>query len=176
MSYVIRRSVLIVCILLACLIIQSCKTCHCANSSIQDRSDSVRIVEKTYTEIIHDTTYLEVPVEIQSVVVNDSVSTLETEFAISKAEITKEGFLKHSLENKPMSIPVEYDSKVEHKITEKNETSSDVQTITEIEYIEREYSWWDKTRFYVLYVIVMVLLIKYWKQIVKIARKLILKI
>lgn len=170
----VMKRLTVFCLILVGMVVQSCRTCHCLNTSVSEKNDSVRIVEITYTEIIRDTTYVEVPVEVKSVVINDSVSTLETQFAISRAEITEDGHLKHSLENKPRSIPVEVESKVEHKNVEKTEINSDVQTVTNTEYIEREYTWWDKTRFYVLYVIVLAFLVKYGKQIIKIVRKLFL--
>lgn len=57
--------------------------------------------------LVHDTTYFEVPYERVVNVTKDTVSVLETAFALSSAEITG-GLLHHTLENKRQTVSVPY--------------------------------------------------------------------
>lgn len=68
--------------------------------------DSVRVETKIRTEYIKDTVIFEVPVEVKSNVVKDTVSILETSLAYSKAEIDSSGYLHHLLQNKSKNVPI----------------------------------------------------------------------
>ncbi len=62
-------------------------------------------VERT-TEIRWDTAYIEIPPQSAERVANDSVSHLETDFAVSDARINPDGTLFHNLLNKTQKRPV----------------------------------------------------------------------
>ena len=57
------------------------------------------------TEVRWDTAYIEVPAQSAEVVIPDSVSHLETDFATSDARINPDGTLCHNLRNKPQERP-----------------------------------------------------------------------
>lgn len=57
------------------------------------------------TEVRWDTAYVEVPAQSAEVVIPDSVSHLETDFATSDARINSDGTLYHNLKNKPQNRP-----------------------------------------------------------------------
>ena len=77
-------------------------------------SCSPKIVYKTETKIeyrdrvVHDTTTVEIPKEIEKIVTKDTVSHLENRYAKSDA-LVSEGMLYHSLESIPqvIKVPVE---------------------------------------------------------------------
>lgn len=65
------------------------------------------------TEIRWDTAYIEVPAQSAEVVIPDSVSHLETDFATSDARINPDGTLYHNLKNKPQERPAVVPTTVE---------------------------------------------------------------
>ncbi len=73
--------------------------------SITQPEKIVTHVERT-TEIRWDTAYIEIPPQSAERVANDSVSHLETDFAVSDARINPDGTLFHNLLNKPQERPV----------------------------------------------------------------------
>lgn len=81
-----------------------CKRAY-LNSSTKD---SIRVITNTeYLEKVKfDTVFIEVPAQSVEREVRDSVSHLETEFAISDAAIKEGGILFHSLRNKSQRRPV----------------------------------------------------------------------
>lgn len=85
------------------------------------RTDSVRTERVTeYIEKVRmDTVYVEVPAQSAKVFARDSVSHLETDFAVSDAAVTADGMLRHSLENKtvryPAIVPVKDSEKVQSR-------------------------------------------------------------
>ena len=147
----------------------SCKKIKTDNNSNHEVKDSVRVEYKyeKVTEYVHDTTYVTIPAqENVNHIIGDS-SHLENQYCSSDAKINPDGTLYHNLKTKPQDIPVEFDKPVT-TITEsekEDHTSTDVsennQTITE--YIERDYTWWDKTRFYASYILFGWLLLNYRK-------------
>ncbi len=60
-----------------------------------------------YIERVRDTTiYIPVPVEVKEIVVRRDSSYLSTSLAESQAIIMPDGALFHSLQNRPLSVPV----------------------------------------------------------------------
>lgn len=57
------------------------------------------------TEVRWDTAYIEVPAQSAEITTRDSVSHLETDFAMSDARINPDGTLFHNLLNKPQERP-----------------------------------------------------------------------
>ena len=82
------------------------------------RSHKELVKEQTYTEdstrieireriiIVSDTVYITLPQQEYERTTIDSVSHLETDFAISDVHIQPNGAMKHTLKTKPTSIPV----------------------------------------------------------------------
>lgn len=146
-----------------------CKKIATDNNSNHESKDSVRVeirYEKV-TEYVHDTAYIHIPPQ-ESVnhTLSDS-SHLENQFCSSDARINPDGTLYHDLKTKEQDIPVEFEKPVT-TITETEHhehTSSDVSETnqTTTQYIERDYTWWDKTRFYASYILLGWLLINYRK-------------
>ena len=80
-----------------------------ATRSLQN-SESSRVEVRTETVIKHDTAYVELPVIVERVATLDTTSTLENTYAKSEA-IVEAGILHHSLETKPVSVPVKIETK-----------------------------------------------------------------
>ena len=72
--------------------------------------DSTKVEVHTETRYVHDTAYVELPVIIEKVATLDTTSTLENTYAKSEAVVTN-GILRHSLETKPVSVPVKVETK-----------------------------------------------------------------
>ena len=70
------------------------------------QSDSTRVEVRTQTVTKTDTVTVELPVIIERNVTLDTLSRLENAYAKSEAKVTN-GFLHHSLETKPVKLPVE---------------------------------------------------------------------
>lgn len=69
--------------------------------------DSVRTEVRYRTEWRRDTVYLEIPKQVAERTAKDTVSLLETDYALSVARILPSGLLQHRLENKPQKRPHE---------------------------------------------------------------------
>ena len=76
--------------------------------------DSTKVEVHTETVIQHDTAYVELPVIVEKVATLDTTSTLENTYARSEATVTA-GILRHSLETKPVSIPVKVETKTVYR-------------------------------------------------------------
>lgn len=85
-------------LLLATLLVSSCRTSKCISEGISMVCDTTIILKQS---VKIDTAEIVIPMQKDSVVSVDSVSVVQTDFAISKARITKEGQLIHTIENKP---------------------------------------------------------------------------
>lgn len=181
--------VMMFCIILILLFVFGCCPCKkivTDNSSSHDSKDSVRIecrYEKE-TVYIHDTTYVPIPAQVSVNHTQGEPSHLENDFCTSDARIEPDGSLYHDLRTKKGDIPVEYD-RPETTITESQKeehTSSEVNNNSESNtvYVERDYTWWDKTRFYMLYFLAAAagvhLFIRYRKPIFKYIKLILSKI
>ena len=71
-------------------------------------ADSTRVEVRYETVTVHDTAYVELPVIIEKIQTLDTTSTLENDYARSEATVTA-GILSHSLETKPVKLPVKID-------------------------------------------------------------------
>lgn len=74
--------------------------------------DSVRVEVVERIERVTDTIYISVPAEKESQTTLDTMSHLETSFAVSDAIVHKDGKLYHSLENKPQNWQKEVTTEV----------------------------------------------------------------
>lgn len=133
-----------------------------------------REIEVRYEKIfLTDTVFLEIPRQTASVITPDTTSTLENDFAISKASIDTLGRMHHSLQTKPQKKPVPVSKEVERK-------DSIVYIDKKIEVpvpIERELSWWERTSIryfpYSLALIILSLLFIFRKPLLTLIRRFI---
>ena len=90
-------------------IVCTCLLCGCAVTKPTQPSvcDSVHVEIIERVERVTDTVYINIPHEKISQTVRDTTSQLEVEYARSTATITSDGLLHHSLEQKPITRPVE---------------------------------------------------------------------
>ena len=151
-----REPMAALCLLIGLFIIASCCTCRKVvsdNNSSSVQQDSTYVEHKTNTETIYirDTTYILVPAQEKERQTSDSTSHLETDLAESDAKIMPDGSLYHSLKNKDNEIPVAFD-KPQTTIHDtlyiyESHEKEDVSENNTTNEVERDYTWWDKTRF-----------------------------
>ena len=99
----------IISMLMLALLVTACGTVRPTLSQ-----DSTKVEVRTETVTVHDTSYVELPVIIEKVATLDTASTLENKFARSEA-IVSAGILSHSLETKPVQLPVQVETKIVYK-------------------------------------------------------------
>ncbi len=116
------------------------------NTTVIQQKDSANTevrIEKVI-EYVTDTLYIEIPPQTAERTIQDSVSHLENDYAISEARINYDGTLYHDLRTKSHRKLVEYQRPVEHR------DSVRVEYVTKTEYVDRtervEYekklTWW----------------------------------
>ena len=122
------------------LLLASC--CKQATPIIYQTIDSTRIEVRERIVKVPDTVYMSVPEQSTNQIVRDSTSHLETDFAISDAQIMPDGSLSHSLKNKPQNVPIETDIEIHYR-------DSIVEREKEVPIpvpVEKELSWWGKIK------------------------------
>ena len=103
--------------------------------------DSTKVEVHTETRYVHDTAYVELPVIIEKVATLDTTSTLENTYAKSEAVVAN-GVLRHSLETKPVSVPV----KVETKEVVRDSIVFRDRVQTQTVEVEKKLNWWQKLK------------------------------
>ena len=103
--------------------------------------DSTKVEVHTETVIQHDTAYVELPVIVEKVATLDTTSTLENTYARSEAVVTA-GILRHSLETKPVSIPVKVETKTVYRDSLVFRDRVQTQTVE----VEKKLNWWQKLK------------------------------
>lgn len=135
-------------VMMACLLLLfllcGCRTWKRGVSESRNAENSVRIEYREKVVKVPVTVYVEVPIERQMQMADDS-SHLETSFAVSDASmvwIDGVPFLRHSLENKPQKI----EKKDSVPVTEKEKTVWKTRrvTYTRTEIREKQLVWWQK--------------------------------
>lgn len=103
--------------------------------------DNTKTEVKTVVEHVVDTAYVQLPIIVEKVATLDTASVLENVYATSAAVVSG-GVLKHSLETKPVSVPV----RVEKEIVYRDSTvfRDRVQTLT-VE-VERKLTGWQQAK------------------------------
>lgn len=96
-AYIIALVLLVI----ICIVFSSCKCQKCP-----EPTEITRVQVERTIEVRLDTAFVEVPMQSESVVVADSSSHVETEYAYSDARINSDGSLFHSIHNKPGLKPV----------------------------------------------------------------------
>ena len=103
--------------------------------------DSTKVEVHTETVIEHDTAYVELPVIVEKVATLDTTSTLENTYAKSEAVVTA-GILHHSLETKPVSIPVKVETKTVYRDSLVFRDRVQTQTVE----VEKKLNWWQNLK------------------------------
>ena len=144
--------------LLLILILAAVTACCPCRHLTTSTADSVRVETIVRTEYIPDT-----------VLVEDTTSHLETSFAVSDARINADGSLSHSLANKPQKRPIPTEKEVIYRdsIVYRDRVN------TEIVEVERKLTWWQQTKMKGFWVLLVVIVFVFRKNIVTLARRLI---
>ena len=147
----------------------ACCPCRHLTTSTGTR-DSVRVETLVRTEYVPDTVFVEVPVESERQTVRDTVSHLETSFAVSDAAITPDGSLSHSLANKPQKRPAAVEKEVVYRdsIVYRDRAVEAVKTVE----VERELTWWQRTQMRGFWVLLAALAVAYRKKIIAIVKRI----
>lgn len=154
-------------IILSALLLISCGTPrHITNS---EAKDSTRLEVRTeYVERI-DTIYIAIPRQAENIVIQDTVSHLENDFAVSDAKVDARGLLHHSLETKARSLPVSVKSVSERKdsiIFRDKEV-----LVNRPVYVEKKLTGWQTFRIKSWWAMVLLLVFAYRKEILVVIRK-----
>ena len=123
---------------LAALAASSCGAVRPAAPSV---TDSTRVEVRTETVTVHDTAYVELPVIVERVQTTDTTSTLENTYAKSEATVSA-GILHHSLETKPVKVPVEVEKQIVYRDSLVYKDRVDTKTVE----VPRQLTWWQKTK------------------------------
>ena len=148
----------ILCGIVTVLAVACCPCRHLTTTT----QDSVRVETVVRTEYIPDTVFVEVPLEIERQTVRDTMSHLETSYAVSDARITPDGSLFHSLANKPQKRPVP----TEKEIIYRDSIVSRDRVNREVVEVERKLTWWQQTQMKGFWIVLVVLVLVCRKNIV----------
>ncbi len=141
--------------------------CPCRHLTTSTR-DSVRVETVIRTERVPDTVFVEVPVESVRQTVRDTTSHLETSFAVSDARINPDGSLSHSLENIPQKRPVPTEKEIVYRDSVVYRDRLD----TKIVEVERELTRWQRIQIRGFWMLILIMLVVFRKQIAKLVKKL----
>ena len=111
----------------------------CAVAKPTPGNSSVEV--RHITEIIHDTTVVELPVVIENNCTLDTVSFLENSYAKSEAVISG-GVLSHSLQTKPVKLPVAVETKVIYRDSVRTQEIIVPETVE----VEKPLTFWQKVK------------------------------
>lgn len=122
--------------------------CGCKATHPTVMPEVVETRTDTNTKIVHietiDTVFIEIPAQSAERTTPGKESHLETDYAESDARINDDGTLTHTLRNKstkhPVPVKKERDTVYVEKVIEKP-----VPVKVSVE-VERELTWWEKTR------------------------------
>lgn len=104
-------------------------------------ADSTKVEVRTETVTVHDTAYVELPVIIEKVATLDTASVLENKFAKSEATVSA-GILSHSLETKPVTLPVQVETKIVYRDSLIYRDRIQTQTVE----VEKKLTAWQRTK------------------------------
>lgn len=152
---------------LIALCLTACSPCRSVITS-ETAQDSVRVEVRERVVYVPDTITVEIPAQSSERTTADSLSFLENEYAESTARVNPDGTLFHDLKTKPQVKPVPIDRPVEYRdsIVYRDRFRDRTNTVE----VERDLTWWEKTRIYGFYGLLIFFLISY--TIKKVAPKL----
>ena len=116
-------------------------SCGAVRPTAPSVTDSTRVEVRTETVTVHDTAYVELPVIVERIATMDTTSTLENTYAKSEATVTA-GILHHSLETKPVKVPVEVETHIVYRDSLVYKDRIETQTVE----VPRQLTWWQKTK------------------------------
>ena len=122
------------------LLLASC--CKQVTPIIYQTTDSTRIEVRERIVKVRDTIFVPVPEQSTTQIVRDSISHLETDFAISDARIMPDGSLSHSLKNKTQNILFETENEIHYRdsiVEKEKEVPVPVP-------VEKKLTWWGKIK------------------------------
>lgn len=154
-------------IVLMALALVGCSPCRSVITS-QATQDSVRVEVREHVVYVPDTITIEIPAQTSERTTADSLSYLDNDYAESTARINPDGTLYHDLKTKPKAKPVPVDRPVEYRdsIVYRDRFIDRTNTVE----VERNLTWWEQTRIYGFYGLLILLLISY--TIKKVAPKI----
>lgn len=154
-------------IALMALALVGCSPCRSVITS-QATQDSVRVEVRERVVYVPDTITIEIPAQTSERTTADSLSYLDNDYAESTARLNPDGTLYHDLKTKPQAKPVPVDRPVEYRdsIVYQDRFIDRTNTVE----VERNLTWWEQTRIYGLYGLIILLLISY--TIKKVAPKI----
>ena len=153
-------------LVIATLLLVGCRTTkHLETGASSIVKDSVRTEVRTRTIYVTDTVLIEIPSQKAERTTKDSISHLENEYATSDARINADGTLFHVLSTRPQKKSVEIQKPIEQRdsISYKYINHDKTKTITKKERLPL--TWWEKTRIYGFYLLLVWLGIIYRKPI-----------
>lgn len=155
MSGLLIAIAMLIVVMLCCI---GCSTHKAAQPTIITLTDSVRVETKYEKIIIRDTVMFALPSQGAERTTLDSISHLETDFAVSDARVNPDGSLTHTLNNKSQEIPVpvESEKEMQEKIIYRNRDVAVPQPYP-VE-VERELTQWQKFRLKGFWVLLAVIL------------------
>ena len=115
--------------------------CAAVRHSSPSVTDSTRVQVRTETVTLHDTAYVELPVIVERKATLDTASTLENIYARSEATVAA-GILHHSLETKPVKVPVEVKTKIVYRDSLVYKDRIETKTVE----VQRQLTWWQKAK------------------------------
>lgn len=160
-----KRFLFVMVCAIICALFTGC--CPCRHLTTSTR-DSVRVETVIRTERVPDTVFVEVPVESVRQTVRDTTSHLETSFAVSDARILADGSLFHSLENIPQKRPVPTEKEIVYRDSIIYRDRLD----TRIVEVDRELTWWQRIQIRGFWMLILIMLVVFRKQIAKLVKKL----
>lgn len=89
--------------------------CGTQRKAITQQSQDTRVETRYERIFVHDTAYIEIPLQTEEKTVRDSASHLENEYAVSDARINADGSLFHSLQTKAQRKAVPTERQIERK-------------------------------------------------------------
>jgi len=131
------------------MVMCGCRSQRVTEHVVIEYRDSV--VKEVRLDTVHVPVYIEVPPQVAEHVTPEDSSHLENDYAVSEAKVDSNGLLHHRLWTKPQRI--EKEAEVVVATTETTVTHSEKESATEKKIVEvpRDYTWWDRTRFYIAY-------------------------
>lgn len=106
--------------------------------------DSTHTATSVRIDYVKDTLRHAIPEQKAERETRDTVSELENDYALSKAWITPDGLLHHTLRTKPQERLLEFDKPIERRDSIVYRT----RTVRVPYPIEKDLGWWEKTRLY----------------------------
>ncbi len=115
--------------------------CGAVRPTAPSVTDSTRVEVRTETVTVHDTAFVELPFIVERIATLDTTSTLENTYAKSQATVAA-GILHHSLETKPLKVPIEVETKIVHRDSLVYKDRVETKTVE----VPRQLTWWQKTK------------------------------